>query len=214
MLKFKQKKNMQEYRNAQKLPKAVAESLGAYQDRKQSREPRLDLKKILLATVAVAGVLTVAALAPNAMQVIELFGVQPKKRQKEFIAVARDRMVAHGLLRYEKGKVRLTPKGEREWRRISATGYKLKKPAKWDGKWRMLIFDIPHHRRITRDRLRQTLAMLGFVHLQHSVWLYPYDCEETILLLKADFRIGQDLLYIVAEKLENDRMYRERFGLA
>src|SRR3989344_747648 len=122
---------MNNRRNTNSLPRAAAESLGAY---RAEPVPRVNLKKIVLATVAVAGVLTVAALAPNALQVIEQLGMMPKKRQKEFVAFARDRMVRQGLLRYEGGKVKLTQKGEREWRSMSAEGYKLKKPAKWDGK--------------------------------------------------------------------------------
>src|SRR3989344_5509248 len=49
--------------------------------------------------------------------------------------------------------------------------------------------------------------------LQNSVWVYPYDCEDFISLLKADFKIGKDVLYIIVEKLENDWHLRKFFNL-
>jgi DNA-binding transcriptional regulator PaaX len=76
-----------------------------------------------------------------------------------------------------------------------------------------LIFDIPEYRKSTRDRIRETLRIIGFVRLQDSVWAYPYDCEDLITLLKADFKIGKDMLYLVVEAMENDASLRRHFGI-
>ena len=89
----------------------------------------------------------------------------------------------------------------------------LPKPAEWDKKYRILIFDIWEKRKRTRDALRDFLARLGFVRLQDSVWVYPYECEEIAALLKSRFRVGNGLLYIVAESIENDRWLRKAFDL-
>jgi len=40
----------------------------------------------------------------------------------------------------------------------------------WDGKWRLVIFDIPEKRRVVRNVLRRQLINWGFQRLQHSVW--------------------------------------------
>ena len=61
--------------------------------------------------------------------------------------------------------------------------------------------------------MRRTLTAVGFVRLQDSVWLYPYDCEDLIVLLKADFKIGKDLLYLIVDSLENDTAFRKFFGI-
>ena len=58
--------------------------------------------------------------------------------------------------------VRLTQKGEDRLRKFELMGYKLKKPKKWDKKWRMLIFDIKEERKGTRDKIRFTLKRIGF----------------------------------------------------
>ena len=75
----------------------------------------------------------------------------------------------------------------------------------------MLIFDIPERQRELRDKVRNTLKTIGFKQLQQSVWIYPFDCEDFITLLKMDFKIGKNLLYLVAEALEYDRHLRDYF---
>ncbi|KKU67532.1 MAG: hypothetical protein UX89_C0014G0002 [Parcubacteria group bacterium GW2011_GWA2_47_16] len=115
--------------------------------------------------------------------------------------------------RNEKGLLRLTPKGETKLRQLKLREYKIKKPKRWDNKWRVLTFDIREERRATRDKIRRTLTVIGFIRLQDSVWVYPYDCENLTTLLKADFKIGKDVLYIIADSIENDSWLRKQFSL-
>jgi len=89
----------------------------------------------------------------------------------------------------------------------------IAKKRKWDKRWRIVIFDIPERRKSVRTRLRRFMNEYGFVRLQDSVWIYPYDCEDLIALAKANFRIGADVLYIIVEKLERDKYLREHFLL-
>ena len=106
--------------------------------------------------------------------------------------------------------VRLTEKGRRYlFTHLDAPP----KPKRWDEKWRILIFDIKEARKRTRNQLRRSLVNIGFVSLQKSVWVYPYDCEDLIVLIKADFKIGKDVLYIIADKIENDRQLKTYFNL-
>jgi phenylacetic acid degradation operon negative regulatory protein len=43
----------------------------------------------------------------------------------------------------------------------------------WDGKWRMVLFDIPEKDRRLRDLLRRHLGAGHFGYLQNSVWVSP-----------------------------------------
>ena len=43
----------------------------------------------------------------------------------------------------------------------------------WDGKWRMVLYDVPENRSSDRTRLRRSLVERGFGHLQNSVWITP-----------------------------------------
>ena len=44
---------------------------------------------------------------------------------------------------------------------------------RWDGKWRMVLFDVPQSKASARARLRRSLADRGFGYLQNSVWITP-----------------------------------------
>ena len=174
------------------------------------------IQKAILGTIATAGVLSVALLAPNALQILKLFNLDKKllRDKKHAINLSRDRLIKNGLVEYsKKGYLTLTKSGEESWRKIKLYNFVVPRPKRWDKKWRVLIFDIKEEFRVVRDQVRKTLISIGFVHLQDSVWVYPYDCEDLIILLKADFEIGKDLLYIIADSIENDKVIKEYFGL-
>ncbi|MBI3070024.1 MAG: CRISPR-associated endonuclease Cas2 [Candidatus Levybacteria bacterium] len=46
---------------------------------------------------------------------------------------------------------------------------------KWDGKWRVVVFDIEETNRNARDIFREKLKELGFGMLQKSVFITPHD---------------------------------------
>jgi DNA-binding transcriptional regulator PaaX len=121
--------------------------------------------------------------------------------------------VGQGILEWSNGKLRLTDRGRRDYEREQAAQQTTARSLKWDGAWRVLIFDIPEHRRKQRLQLRFQLKRIGFIRLQDSVWVYPYDCEDFVVLLKADLKIGKDLLYIIADSLEGDEPLRKHFKL-
>lgn len=51
---------------------------------------------------------------------------------------------------------------------------------KWDGKYRIVIFDIPEKRRIARDLLRSKLKSWGFIQWQRSVWVTKKNCTKPL----------------------------------
>lgn len=50
----------------------------------------------------------------------------------------------------------------------------------WDGRWRLVMFDIPEKRRIARDLLRSKLKQWGFSHWQKSVWASKKNCTKPL----------------------------------
>ena len=176
---------------------------------------RTKVNNAIIGAVATAGLIAVAAVAPNVMGVL---GRSTYARQRLFQTRSRiTALVQTGYLVVERhdgtSYVRLTEKGEHFAALMHEGKLAPKKPKRWDGKWRLLIFDIPERRRGVRTNIRKTLVMLGFVRLQDSVWAYPYDCEDYIAILKADFNIGKDVLYIIADQVEYDAPLRAHFTL-
>jgi hypothetical protein len=175
------------------------------------------LQNALLSAVAVSGLLLVAAAAPNVLQLIGKLPGSKYKFNYRMKTVA-GRLAQRGLVKFidRNGKkyIEITPKGNRELLRAQEeNSLRERSKKRWDKRWRMVVFDIPEKYRGTRDKLRVTLRSLGFVQLQASVWVYPYDCEEIIALLKTDLRVGITVLYAIVEKIENDKGLKQEFGL-
>jgi DNA-binding transcriptional regulator PaaX len=175
-----------------------------------------DMQKIVLGTIAAAGIISVALIAPNALQALSSLGLIKKTgREKECVNRSLNRLIEKRLVTKNKqGFLELTNKGATELHKFSVSNYKLSVSKKWDRKWRVLIFDIPEKRRVVRNRVRLVLRQIGFVRLQDSVWVYPHECEDLIQLLKVDFGIGKNLLHLIVESIENDRHLRDHFDLA
>lgn len=187
--------------------------MGQLEEKVRKRNRKANLKKFILSSVMAVGLLGVVMVAPNVLSAIKKAGFSPIKRQKESIKLSRDRLVKKGLLKYEGSFLKLTQKGEDVLRRLELVNFQLKKPRRWDGKWRVLIFDIPEKRKMVREQIRTMLIRIGFIRLQDSVWVYPYDCEDVTVLLKADFKVGKDLLYMIVESIEYDTALRKHFSL-
>lgn len=61
----------------------------------------------------------------------------------------------------------------------------------WDGKWRVVIFDIPESERGKRARIRQILRNSGFGRLTNSVYVSPFDNLE-VACQKIREKIGKE----------------------
>lgn len=175
-------------------------------------------QQAMLATVAIGGVFLIATTVPNAAQLLKYFPNYKKGAKFNYQAKsALGRLAAKGLVVFveEDGKryARVTAAGERMLEMESMREQGARKPKRWDRRWRVVLFDIPERRRGIRNRLRLFMQEYGFVRLQDSVWVYPYDCEDLITLVKADFHLGANVLYMLVESLERDKYLREHFEL-
>ncbi|HEY4528632.1 MAG TPA: CRISPR-associated endonuclease Cas2 [Candidatus Paceibacterota bacterium] len=188
--------------------------MGEIELRNRKRIRRTNTQKVILNSIKVAGVLSVALLAPNALQALEKLGPMPKTRQKEYISSSATKLVKKGLVKFTGRNYELTKEGEKILELWDIQDYGLKKPKRWDKKWRMVIFDIPNRKRRERDKISEIFTQAGLYRLQESVWVYPYDCEDIIGLLKTELGIGRNVLYVIADEIENDKYLRAHYNLS
>ncbi|MEK7669306.1 MAG: hypothetical protein AAB350_01805 [Patescibacteria group bacterium] len=177
---------------------------------------KANIQKVILETVKLAGIIGVGIIAPNVLRAMKKMGFITHPRQIESIKRSRDVLIERGLLENKNGQLKITQGGKRYLFRCLSLGdnKELNKNKKWDGKWRVLIFDIPESRRFDRTNIRQALISIGFMRLQDSVWIYPYSCENIVSLLKAETETEGDVLYMIVEALENDEEVKKYFGLS
>ncbi|OGK29397.1 CRISPR-associated endonuclease Cas2, partial [Candidatus Roizmanbacteria bacterium RIFCSPHIGHO2_12_41_18] len=107
----------------------------------------------------------------------------------------------------------LTKDGETKAIRFKIDEIKIKKPAKWDGEWRVVIFDIPEKFKKAREALRNKLKDLGFVKLQESVFIFPYECEDEINFITEVFLIRPFVKFMRVKSFTNEEKLRINFGL-
>jgi CRISPR-associated endonuclease Cas2 len=77
----------------------------------------------------------------------------------------------------------------------------------------MVVFDVPEIERKKRNYLRGFLREIGFYPYNQSVYVYPYECEKEIALIKKIVEGGKYISYIIAERLEKEDQLKIFFGL-
>ncbi len=80
----------------------------------------------------------------------------------------------------------------------------IQHPKKWDGKWRIIIFDIPEKERGARDGIRSKLYSLGFKQIQKSVFVYPFECSKEIYYICSYYRARKYVKYMIASIIEGE----------
>jgi hypothetical protein len=108
--------------------------------------------------------------------------------------------------------VRITKQGM-----VKALRYKLDtmklQPRRWDGKWRVVLFDIPEKHKKIRDVFRMRLIQLSLYMLQDSVFASPYPCFDEIEFLRSLYHVQFNVIYVLADKIEDDTPLRQHFQL-
>jgi len=186
------------------------------------------IAKDILAAIAITGIFAVAATSPyffiNLARAIKKDS-DYKRRKKG--GEPEDKVLARSLAGLNKNKlvivrregysytVKLTDMGKKIIKRMQFENMRIEKQEKWDGKWRIVIFDIPEGNKrrgkVLRDAMRAKMKAMGFYQLQKSVWAHAYPCEKEIQLLCEILKISPFVNILVAEKIYNDGALREYF---
>lgn len=114
--------------------------------------------------------------------------------------------------RSPKGHVILTNLGIRKLNQLKFDKLKIK-PSTWDGKWRLLTFDVPEKQKVIRETFRRKLKELGFFHFQRSVFVIPYECGKEIAMIASYLKIVPCVHLLVANRFLGDKQLINKFNL-
>lgn len=184
------------------------------------KKPKSEIVKDLLVSLALGSGVVFAGGSPFFVQRLlrELSKNQKRTYNQQSFRNAFYRLKREGCLVIEKHNhqiyISLTKEGKRRAGRFQINELSIIKPKRWDGKWRIVIFDIRHKQRIKREALRGFLKRLGFYQLQKSVWVHPYDCSAEIELLQEFFGFtAREFTLIIAEHIQDEGTLRKIFCL-
>jgi len=182
------------------------------------QKPRSEIVKDMLLWIAAAGVIYVAASSPYFIMNIMKAYKRSRKYGKKKVYDTFYNLKRQGCIRIENKNhqiyISLTEKGKKRAGWFQIDNLKIKRPKKWDGKWRIIVFDIAELKKTHREAFRGKLKELGFYPLQKSVWVHPFVCKDEIDLLRDFFGLTEkEIRLVVADYIGNDEELKEIFKL-
>jgi CRISPR-associated endonuclease Cas2 len=84
---------------------------------------------------------------------------------------------------------------------------------KWDGKWRIIMFDIPEECKEKRHELRWLLKKNHYHQLQASVYINPYPLNREAITFLQETNLMRYIRIVKIEEMDNDTELRKRFHL-
>lgn len=186
---------------------------------RKTKEAGIFAVKTILALAAIAGVLCVAAAAPN---VFAAFGRLQGSRRGFF----NEKNFKDGM-RYLKNQgqitvknkhpnqfeINLTDTGRKIILKSSFDRLKIDKKKPWDGIWRMVAFDIPNKHKWARDGFRRKLVSLGFYQLQKSLFIIPFECEAELEFIGNIYNVTNYLRFIKTQHISNAQEIKKYFSI-
>lgn len=182
------------------------------------KKPKREITKDILLWLAISGAVAIAATSPYfIINVLKSFRKGSKYNRKAlqntFYRLRRQDYLRINVKNHQIF-IELTKEGKKHAGRFQINDLKIRKPKRWDGKWRIVMFDIAHIHRIKREALRGFLKRLEFRQLQKSVWVSPYNCRDEINLLRSFFGFTHDeFRLIVAEDISESIHLRKIFHI-
>ena len=158
-----------------------------------------------------------SAVAANTVQLIASFEPQTREERtkiwktiKYLESKNRVRIIIEGKDRY----AIITESGKRYLSARQIEELDIKKPARWDYKWRFVMFDLPVRCSSTaRHSFRAKLEDMGFKLYQRSVFIYPYECHEEVHTIAKWYGLDAYIRYIVATEVHDMRKFIKAFDL-
>ena len=122
--------------------------------------------------------------------------------KKETIRQTIKRLEKQGIVRIENNKTCLSALGKKLLEKIRNKNMALSK--EWDGKYRLVIFDIPEKKSHIRNWLREELYLLNYSQLQKSVFVGKYPLTKDIIKNIKLKKIEKFVNYLLVDKIYDD----------
>lgn len=161
--------------------------------------------KDVLKVVAVGGVIVGTAAIPSLpMVLVGVIKLWKDVNKKDLGRIIKRLEKQEMLVIREVGnkiRIEITEKGKRRLLEYDFENIELK-TKKRDGKWRIIIFDIPEKKKQSRDAFRAKLLQIGCIRLQDSVFVSAFPCKNEIDFLTHYLGISDFVTLASLDKIE------------
>lgn len=99
--------------------------------------------------------------------------------------------------------LKITERGLDRLSRHSIDSLRIDASSKWDGKWRIIFYDIPEKNKGARDALTARLRRLKFYQLQRSVWITPFPCRQAIETITVYYKVSTYVTLVETGRIDN-----------
>ncbi|MCP6719966.1 MAG: hypothetical protein KJI72_01390 [Patescibacteria group bacterium] len=137
---------------------------------------------------------------------VDKFLTHHKKRKH--LKQSLDRLIKRGFIKERGGKLTPTDNGIRFFRKHTGA---RQNPKRWDGKWRLISFDVPGGYSIKRDQLRALLKEFNFYPLQKSVWVCPSYVADEFWKLVTGYDLDKYCKVMLVDIVEGDKELKNHF---
>mgnify|MGYP001577689502 CR=1 FL=1 len=173
-----------------------------------------ELALVILKGLAVGGLFIAVLALPGLAQVLVLF--KPKNSRERFrVKRTIHSLERQGLLRVnsKNGVLSLTNRGKKEVDKNKIYNLCVKPQKVWDGMFRVIIFDIPNTKKSVRNAVNFHLKRMGFIPIQKSTFIIPFECKSELDLLGKYLNIRNHLKYLLVKKIDGEQEIKKVFGL-
>lgn len=107
----------------------------------------------------------------------------------------------------------LSEKGKKKALTYNTEKIYIKKPEKWDGRWRVIAFDIPERQGKARRAFSFHMKRIGCKEFQKSIFIHPYHCDDEIDFLIELYQLRPYVRKMVVETFDNELHFKKKFKL-
>ena len=181
--------------------------------------------KAVLNILAATGKLTVGQLYKALLKKLDTpqrNQLSKKGGENEFRRViyymTRKKFISRPAKRGEGVDLSITSLGRHKLANMQFEPLKLDPKTNWDGRWRILSFDIPEEYRLARDALRRLIKDLGFKQLHKSVWVHPLPCRAQVEDIKKAYGVNSRHISLLEVQIFDQdqhfqRLFKKELGL-
>ncbi|MFZ2303795.1 MAG: hypothetical protein WAV98_03350 [Minisyncoccia bacterium] len=177
---------------------------------------RGELAKEILKGLAMGGFIVMCLAMPNLAQVVDLF--KPKNSRDRYrVGQAVKRLQKNNMIRIVNHNghevVELTSQGKKKVLDYDLENMQLETKKKWDGKWRIVMFDIPQTKKKARDAVSYKIKEIGMYPIQKSVFVFPHPCKDEIDFVGGIFGVRENIIYIEATHIDGAEKVKRHFKI-